>query len=288
MSIDAHGNLYGTTFAGGAGYGTVFKLTQKGGTWVLSPLYSFQGNGSNDGAGPGARVVIGTNGALYGTTESGGQGTCSGYGPYPGCGTVFKLVPPATACKTALCLWTETVLYRFAGGAQGYDPVGDLTFDQSGNIYGVAPSCPGPGNVYAATASGNSYSIIYPFTGGSDGGLPEAGVIFDSAGNLYGTTWEGGANSGGTVYELTPSGSGWQEQVLHSFQSAVDGDKVWAGAVRDSSDKLYGATSDGGPNGGGTAYELGISHGNWSSTPTAICTVRRPSAERMATVSSSS
>ena len=118
LSIDAHGNLYGTTFAGGAGYGTVFKLTQKGSNWVFTPVYSFQGSGSNDGAGPAGRVIIGPNGSLYGTTESGGQGSCANYSPYPGCGTVFNLVPPATACKSALCPWTETILYRFAGGAQ--------------------------------------------------------------------------------------------------------------------------------------------------------------------------
>jgi uncharacterized repeat protein (TIGR03803 family) len=146
---------------------------------------------------------------------------------------------------------------------QGYDPVGDLTFDQSGNIYGVAASYPGPGNVYELTASGNSYSILYPFTGGTDGGLPEAGVIFDASGNLYGTTWEGGANSAGAVYQLTPSGSGWQEQVLRSLSPGFEGDKVWAGVVMDSAGTLYGATSDGGPNGGGTVYYAAPSGGGY-------------------------
>ena len=95
--------------------------------------------------------------------------------------------------------------------------MGDLTFDQTGNIYGTAASYPGPGNVYELTAADNMYNKLYAFTGGSDGGLPEAGVIFDPSGNLYGTTWEGGANSAGTVYQLTPSGSGWKEQVLTSI-----------------------------------------------------------------------
>jgi uncharacterized repeat protein (TIGR03803 family) len=262
VSIDAQGNLYGTTFAGGAGYGTVFKLTQKNSSWVAIPLYRFQGSGSDDGAGPAGRVIIGPNGSLYGTTESGGQGSCANYSPYAGCGTVFNLVPPVTACKSVLCPWTETILYRFAGGAQGYDPKGDLTFDQAGNIYGVAASYPGPGNVYELTAAGNIYNILYAFTGGSDGGLPEAGVIFDGSGNLYGTTWEGGTNSAGTVYQLTPSGSGWSEQVLHPFQSGVDGDKAWSGVIMDSSG-IYGATSDAGPNGGGAAYKLFPSSGGW-------------------------
>ena len=99
LSMDRAGNLYGTTFFGGynqgycdpGGCGAIFKLARKGPGWVFSPLYSFQGN--NDGANPQARVSIGPNSVLYGTTFAGGS--------WNG-GTVFSLRPPAAACKTAL------------------------------------------------------------------------------------------------------------------------------------------------------------------------------------------
>ena len=139
LTMDRAGNLYGTATGGGSsGNGTVFKLSHKGSGkgsgWVLAPLYSFQGG--NDGATPIARVIFGPDGSLYGTTTYGGiQGCRFGYDT---CGTVFKLQPPPVACKTALCPWTETVLYRFTGGSDGGHPQnGDLLFDQSGTLYGT-------------------------------------------------------------------------------------------------------------------------------------------------------
>src|SRR5271166_1623673 len=133
VTMDQAGNLFGTTASGGIDdNGTVFRLSKRGSGWVLNPLYLFLGG--SDGATPYARVVFGPDGSLYGTTYDGGGDGCSGYG----CGTVFNLKPPATACKTALCPWTETVLYRFTGGSDGGEPsYGDLVFDQAGNLYGT-------------------------------------------------------------------------------------------------------------------------------------------------------
>ena len=104
VTMDRAGNLYGTTYTGGGGYGTVYRLKRSGSNWLFGPLYSFSGGG--DGANPSARVIFGSDGALYGTTEFGGTA-----------GTVFKLQPAASACKTPLCLWTETVLHNFEAGA---------------------------------------------------------------------------------------------------------------------------------------------------------------------------
>ena len=109
VSMDQVGNLYGTADEGGdgewfgygiPGFGTVFKLSKHGDRSSSNRLYSF--HGGRDGAYPMARVVIGPDGALYGTTSGGGDGY----------GTVFKLTPP-TGCSRTLCPWTETVLYRF-------------------------------------------------------------------------------------------------------------------------------------------------------------------------------
>jgi uncharacterized repeat protein (TIGR03803 family) len=96
--LDSAANLYGAAFAGGnSGYGTMYQLKHVGSGWTFHPLYSFAGNA--DGSGPLARVVFGPDGALYGTTSGGGNGY----------GTVFKVQPAASACKTALCPWTEHV-----------------------------------------------------------------------------------------------------------------------------------------------------------------------------------
>jgi len=138
LTMDAGGKLYGTTAEGGRyGYGTVFQLTHKTSGWVLNVLYNFQGG--SDGELPTARVVFGPDGVLYGTTFQGGNLNC-GNGNELGCGVVFSLQPPATYCKTALCPWTKMTPHAFAGTAESFDgqnPVGDLTFDSAGNIYGV-------------------------------------------------------------------------------------------------------------------------------------------------------
>jgi hypothetical protein len=132
LTIDRNGNLFGTTLEGGytgggcgSGCGVVFKLSPRGSTWIFTPLYDFQGG--TDGASPWARVILGPAGALYGTTLGGGVGS----------GIVFKLTIPPSICKTALCAWRETVLYRFAGGGDGQSPEGDLIFDQAGDMHGT-------------------------------------------------------------------------------------------------------------------------------------------------------
>ena len=110
LSIDASGNLYGTTFEGDALTGTVYKLAFKGSRWVLSPLYLFPFQGSG-GSIPYARVILGKDGALYGTTGYGGNlQACSG-----GCGAVFNLKPAPTPPITALTPWVETALHVFNG-----------------------------------------------------------------------------------------------------------------------------------------------------------------------------
>ena len=155
LVLDASGALYGTTTEGGnlvcalntagTGCGTVFKLTPPsttGTAWTKTVLHSFSGS---DGAfvtadlvfgtgaagvaeRHGARVAIAPDGALYGTTNFGGNTSC----PPFGCGTVFKLTPPSTAGGA----WTETVLYRFAGGNDGAFP-GVAFFGTDGALYGT-------------------------------------------------------------------------------------------------------------------------------------------------------
>lgn len=264
LTPDAAGNLYGTTYSGGSGYGTAYELTHNGSGWSFNLLYSF--GGGNDGAGPFARVNIGPNGGLYGTTRSGGGGTgCNRY-DYDGCGTVFSLQPPPNAYPPAS--WTDTVLYRFSGGSDGAHPAaGDLIFDQAGSIYGdtYQGGSSGCGAVFKLTRSGSSWTegVLYAFTGGIDGCFAHA-VTFDQLGNLYGTGWIGGTHSLGTVFELTPSGPPWTENTLYSFQGGTDGQVPVAGVIFDGSGNMYGSTSQAGQGGGGTVFELTPSGGGWT------------------------
>ena len=268
LTMDAQGNFYGTTFEGDAGTGTLYKLAHASIGWTLVPLFYF--GVENNGVIPYDRPVFGPDGSLYATTAFGGVGPCMAYG-MTGCGTVFKL----KAGQLRFGPWNETVLYRFTGGSDGANPYGgDLIFDSAGNMYGTADNggstnCfGGCGIVFKLTHSGNSWtqSVLYTFTNGTDGAHPYGGLVFDSAGNLYGTTTNGGAFGHGAVFELTNSGSGWTQTTLYSFQGPPDGGHPYAGLIFDAQGNLYGATTDGGPNSGGTVFRLNQSGGHWTFT----------------------
>jgi uncharacterized repeat protein (TIGR03803 family) len=145
--------------------------------------------------------------------------------------------------------------------------LGDLVFDAQGNIYGTtaAGGANGQGVVFELSPSSGGWtkSVLYNFAGGRDGSAPYSGVIFDAAGNLYGTTTLGGAHSVGTVYELTPSQSGWAETVLFAFDGTDHSFTPYGGLVFDRQGNLYG-TACGGPGDGGTVYELTPANGAWT------------------------
>jgi len=266
LTLDQAGNLYGTASQGGVGYGNVFKLAHQVSGWVLNPLYQF--HGLPDGFFPEARVVFGPDGTLYGTTFYGGiaGGGCAQGGPLQ-CGTVFQLKPPPSACKTALCPWTETQLYEFNSQPNLFWPnFGDLIFDHAGNLYGVAfEGGQYNGGVFQLTPSNGGWTetniYTFPYNGN---GEPIGGVTSDTAGNLYGTTYgTPPASRYGTVYELTPSGSGWTESTLYTFQNGSDGASPRGDLIMDAAGNLYGTTSVGGPGVGGTVWELSPSNGSW-------------------------
>ncbi len=97
-----------------------------------------------------------------------------------------------------------------------------------------------------------------------DGNQPYGSVVADSSGaHLYGTTYYGGTNNYGTVYELANSGGTWTQTVLYSFlgPSNSDGANPFAGLIMDSSGNLYGTTQYGGASNQGTAFELSKSGG---------------------------
>jgi uncharacterized repeat protein (TIGR03803 family) len=231
---DKRGNLYGTATTSGTGYGgVVFKITPSG---REKALYAFT-NG-NDGGSPQTGVIRDREGNLYGTTEL--------FGRYY-CGTIFKIAPDGT----------ETTLYTFTGGRDGFFPSG-LIQDNAGNLYGTTldGGAHGSGTVFRLASDG-TFTVLHSFGRSRNGVQPGAGVIVDKAGNLYGTTHEGGADDAGAVFRLAPDGS---ETVLYSFNG---GSYAWYpnGLIEDREGNFYGATQYGGSancfdNGCGSVFEL--------------------------------
>jgi len=256
LTVTSSGTLYGTATNGGGGSdgdGTVFKLTPHGSSFVFSPLYEFTGSG---GEFPWGGVVVGPNGALYGTTYEGGM---YGYG------VTFELRPPATVCRSFLCYWNETVLYSFMGMPDGEYPYSNeiLAFDPAGDVYGttMAGGMYGYGTVFELAPSGRGYmeNVIHNFGSGTDGTYPYPGVVLDTAGNVYGTTVGGGSGGAGTVYQLVPSNGGWLENVLVNFDGTDN--YPYGNLIIDDSGNLYGTTTSGvvfklAPSGGGFTYSL--------------------------------
>jgi len=267
--LDPAGNLYGMAYSGGnlvncgaAGCGVAFKIDTKGHETLLN---TFTGQ---DGANPLTGLLRDSSGTLYGNTGIDGAG---------GGGTVFKLRPSPRACVTALCPWKESVLHNFPyrQSTDGSEPLGDLIRDANGNLYGTTLwggngcSAPGCGTVFKVDPQGNE-TILYNFAGSpNDGAVPSGSLLLDADGNLYGTTENGGKYNYGTVFELSPSGSGWKVQVLYSFTLGSDGGYPLAGLVADPQGNLYGTASLGGncaEGGCGVVFELSPTGSGWALT----------------------
>ncbi len=268
LTFDNSGNAYGTTVVGGpSNFGTVFKLTHDpNGKWTETVLYSFLGG--NDGRNPYGGVTMDAKGNLYGTTVAGGSGgACAG----DGCGTVFKLARSGNS-------WTQSILYRFKGGTDGFGPGGGVVFDQKGNLYGTTPDggsangCDGSGCgvVYELSPSkGGDWNerVIHRFTGGNDGATGSLGLLLvDKPGNLYGVTELGGAHGAGTAFKLSPaSGGKWKISVLDGFKGMPYAGFPYGGLISDPAASLYGTTYYGGANGLGSVFKLTLgANGKWS------------------------
>jgi uncharacterized repeat protein (TIGR03803 family) len=273
LIFDAAGNLYGTTYYGGAtntcensGCGTVFQLRPgTNGKWKEKVVHTFKYN-RKDGVYPQSSLVFDAAGNLYGTTYAGGSAnSCQNLG----CGIVFKLTPGAGGT------WTETVLHNFSWNDEdGFNPMAGLIFDGAGNLYGTtsAGGSYGEGTVFELTPqAGGTWTetVLHSFAGGSsDGASPYAGVIMDATGNLYGTTYAGGGSSFckisrssgcGTVFQLAPGAGGtWTETVLYIFPyfRSATGSHPYAGLISDAMGNLYGTTVNGGGHGYGSVFKL--------------------------------
>lgn len=249
---DKAGSLYGTTvFGGDVGGGSVFKLTPTKSGYSEKVLYSFLGG--SDGEGPFGGLVADKKGALYGVTLEGGNDQC-----FAGCGTVFKLSPKKSG-------YTKSTIYSFGAGTDASTPLGTLVLDKKGALYGVTQygGTRNDGAVFKLTPgkAGYSESVLYSFRGGADGDFPQAGLAIDKQGSLYGTTYYGGTGSCdggcGTVFKLTPSGSGYDESILYTFKDYTDSAQPFAAPTLDeSTGAIYGTTEYGGTYTDGSVFKL--------------------------------
>jgi len=258
LALDENGNLYGTvshggTLCGGLGCGYIFKMTRSAHGWTKTAIYEFNGT-SGDGSIPSSDLIFDQSGNLYGETSGGGSADA---------GTVFKLTRHSDGS------WAESTLYSFAGGLAGAGPQGGLIFDKSGNLFGVAGGGLDAGVVFELTPHIDgtwTEQLLYTFQpGGGDGIQPNGGIAFDAQGDLFGSTYSGGANGEGTIFELTPGqGGAWQEGIIYSFANDNNGRSPLGGVVFDGAGNLYGTTWRAGSSDAGTVFELSPgSGGGW-------------------------
>ncbi|MGA7683385.1 MAG: choice-of-anchor tandem repeat GloVer-containing protein [Terriglobales bacterium] len=245
-----------------------------------------------------------------GLTFNGGNfyGTTMGGGSYGG-GTVFELSPNGDGG------WNEAVLYSFSGGSDGDTPKAPVISDSLGNLYGTASKGSSNGCLYgfgcglvfelSPVAGGWTETVLHTFNDNGDGAIPAGGLVMDSTGNLYGAIAEGGYLGAGAVFELTPTGAGWTEQVIYSsidggpiqsvtmsasgnifgigdqqvFEISPDGSGGWnqirnkfidnnptGSLVLDAAGNVYGITNNGGRRDCGTVFQLSEKKKGWRKT----------------------
>jgi uncharacterized repeat protein (TIGR03803 family) len=253
--------LYGTTFLGGSGNGTVFASTGTN----LTNLWTF--TGGSDGANPLiGQVVIDGTGNVYAAASDGGAS---------GNGTVIELTPPAEGQSA----WTEATIWSFSGSNDGAFPSG-LLIDKEGALYVTAAGGGSTGNgaivKLIPPAQGQAAwteQTLWSFQGGNDASTPQGPVTMGKNGTLYGTTFYGGSNQIGTVYRLIPPRQGktsWREEVLWTFTGGNDGCQPFNAVILDRNGGVYGtAAACGSAQGYGAAFKLmPPAHGQstWSET----------------------
>ncbi len=251
---DAAGNLYGVTNSGGPFlFGTVFRLSPPAAgrsRWTETLLHGF-GRTNQDGADPAGGLSMDAAGNLYGLTFEGGSANR---------GTVFELARPRTP-ETA---WSESQLYSFQG-KDGAAPVGVLSMDGQGGLYGVtsAGGTFGDGSVFELALKQGQWvhSQLFAFSqAAGTGASPQGGVAFSPSGTLVGTTDSGGPFGTGTVFELSPPAAGqkqWTQLLLTAFQdSAMNGAFPQSGVAISSTGEVFGTAQGGGKFGDGTLFML--------------------------------
>jgi uncharacterized repeat protein (TIGR03803 family) len=283
LLIQPNGHLFGTAAGGGRvhngpcsyGCGTIFELIPSGETYREKTLHLFT---YFDGSAPAAGLVADASGAFYGTTSQGGF---EGSPCYYGCGVVYKLTPKGGG------VYAESVIYAFAGGNDGEEPLAPVTLDANGDLFGTTlsgggTSCKptgyvqGCGTIFELSPASQAYAYLqlHAFQGVPDGALPTSAVLVDAAGSLYGTTSSGGkldsqdycGSSGcGTIFRFDDASGTYLEDNLYAFTpSKGDGSTPVGGLTPDSHGTLYGTTEYGGQNHSGTIFSARASKSSFA------------------------
>ena len=232
LTMDAAGNLYGTTENGGEyGDGTAYEMSPTGSGWTMSILYNF-GWAVTWGVNPEGGLVFDKFGNVYGVTVGGGEYEL---------GVAYQLSPSSSG-------WNLHPLHSFNDDTDGASPLGTPVLDSSGNIYGTTLryGANNGGTVWElspTSGGGWNFSVLYAF---SEGEGPIGGLLMDHSGNLYGATENGGANRYGVVFKLSPGNGGWTYTSLHDFTGGSDGGEPLSNLSMDSAGNLYGVTGYGG------------------------------------------
>ena len=257
------GNFYGTASAGGnasfggngciLGCGTIFKITPSG---QFTLLHQFTGVGGvpAEGASPTARLILGSDGKFYGTTNTGGS---IRYG-VSNMGTIFAITPSGA--------FTTLHTFDTVDGLDGANPYDGLVQGKDGNFYGTTyfGGTDGVGTVFRMTKAG-VISILHSFVQPShlvfpDGAYPLAALVQASDGNFYGATSTGGqaVGSNGTAFRISAQGSFTK---LDDFDPTTTSSYPQGGMIQASDGNLYGTTVNGGPSDCfcGNVYQLTLS-----------------------------
>jgi uncharacterized repeat protein (TIGR03803 family) len=266
LTQGSDGNLYGTTSYAGdptASGGTLFKLTPSG---VYTVLYTFCANETRQscpgGFAVGEPLTEGTDGNFYGVATAGAIDTCYGG---DGCGTVFKITPAGQF----------TTLYQFCSNyngtlcLDGYNPPSGLIQGSDGKFYGATSQggAYNGGTVFSITADGKLTTLHSFCSDGRpcqmDGDDPSGRLVEGKDGNFYGATAYGGDSydQNGTLFRITPAG---EFTTIYTFcydsvNPCLDGSVPNGDLFLGGDGNFYGATSYGGPRGGGTTFEFSYS-----------------------------
>ena len=291
MVEGTNGTLYGATYQGGSNnVGTVFQVSKDGTGFLV--LHHFRGTPAADGAQPETAPIAGTNGVLYGTTESGGSNGAgcvyalnqdgTGYTVLHHCSSQTDQNPYATVLLgsdgaiygnarnggsasggTLFKLSTDgtsfSVLRNYLSNTGG-DGSGPEVIREAGDgtLYGTArhDGSQGGGIVFGLRKDGGGYNILHSFlAAGQSEYSPVGGMVEGPDGALYGTVSSGGTNLlRGAVFKIGKDGNNYT--VLRLFGSGTDGQTPLAGVIRGSDGLLYGTTYSGGTNGGGTIFAI--------------------------------
>ena len=229
------GALYGTTSDGAVDYsgGTVFRLNKDGTGYTTLHVFS---NAALDGQWPYAGLVEGTDGALYGTAERGGE---------HGGGTLFKMNRDGS---------DFAILHHFSGWGDAAYPHGTLLEASDGSLYGTSRigGTTNTGTVFKIGRDGSNYRVLHSFDAyGPSESYPEWKLVEGADGALYGTL----PNGTGTIFKVTKDGGDYRNLRLFG-NSGTEPSYPAGGLVLAGNGLLYGTTVQGGNDGAGTVYRL--------------------------------